>query len=220
MKVFFDNESRFLEAVKKGEVENAKDKLSTIFKEFKGMNCNNILLYSGHLINSLRSLVLELNKFRQEPINAAKLLPDSLVEETETLDELLERILKVLSMVERNEIEGHNEKYRVLAEKIKDIIDAGYADSNLNASQIAGILKITSTHTGRVFNEFFNMSIPEYISSIRMSKAVEWLENSKLSIKDVMLKVGIENERNFYKLFKSKFGTTPREYAQRRDDIG
>jgi len=61
------------------------------------------------------------------------------------------------------------------------------------------------------------MSIPEYINQIRLGKAIEWMENSKLSIQEIMRRVGVENESYFYKLFKSKFGMTPREYMSRRD---
>ncbi len=57
------------------------------------------------------------------------------------------------------------------------------------------------------------VSIPEHINEIRMQKTVEWLESSKLSVNEIMLKVGIENESYFYKLFKKKFGITPREYV-------
>ncbi len=42
------------------------------------------------------------------------------------------------------------------------------------------------------------------------------MENSKLSIQDIMRRVGIENESYFYKLFKAKHGMTPREYIAGR----
>ncbi|WP_308635559.1 helix-turn-helix domain-containing protein [Paenibacillus silvisoli] len=60
------------------------------------------------------------------------------------------------------------------------------------------------------------MSVPEYINQVRLAKAVEWMENSKLSIQDIMRRVGIENESYFYKLFKAKHGMTPREYIAGR----
>jgi YesN/AraC family two-component response regulator len=68
--------------------------------------------------------------------------------------------------------------------------------------------KISKIHLGK--------SIPEYINQVKLHKAVEWMENSKLSIQEIMLRVGVENESYFYKLFKSKFGMTPREYMAKR----
>ena len=49
-----------------------------------------------------------------------------------------------------------------------------------------------------------NMSVADYINEVRLAKAVDWLENSGLNIKDILVKIGIENESYFYKLFKKK----------------
>jgi YesN/AraC family two-component response regulator len=55
-------------------------------------------------------------------------------------------------------------------------------------------------------------SIPEYINALRMEKAAEWLRNSKLSNRDIMSRIGMENESYFYKVFKNQYGQNPSEY--------
>jgi YesN/AraC family two-component response regulator len=60
------------------------------------------------------------------------------------------------------------------------------------------------------------MSIPEYINDVRLKNAVQWMRNSNLSVVEIMKKVGIENESYFYKIFKAKFGTTPRGFQREK----
>jgi YesN/AraC family two-component response regulator len=74
------------------------------------------------------------------------------------------------------------------------------------------MMRLSPYKLSKIAKEYFGMSIPEYINQIRLNKAVEWMENSKLSIQEIMRRVGVENESYFYKLFKAKFGMTPREY--------
>jgi YesN/AraC family two-component response regulator len=47
---------------------------------------------------------------------------------------------------------------------------------------------------------------------VRIKKAVEWIEKTKLSISSIIEKVGFDNLSYFYKLFKKKYGVTPKEY--------
>ena len=89
-------------------------------------------------------------------------------------------------------------------------------DSGLGASKLSDMLKLSPYKLGKISKEYFEMTIPEYINQIRLTKSVEWMENSKLSIQEIMVRVGIENESYFYKIFKAKFGTTPREYRAQR----
>ena len=77
---------------------------------------------------------------------------------------------------------------------------------SLNGHQfLGGGVELTPPNIGLKFSMMYG----------RMVKAVEWLQNSKLSISQVMQKVGIENQSYFYRLFKNKYGSTPREYIQR-----
>ena len=45
-----------------------------------------------------------------------------------------------------------------------------------------------------------------------LGKAVEWMEGKKASISEIASRVGIENETYFYKMFKRRYGMTPRQY--------
>jgi YesN/AraC family two-component response regulator len=74
---------------------------------------------------------------------------------------------------------------------------------------------MSTAHVGRVFKDYTNLSVPEYMQEVRMNKTLELLQESKYSIGEISVKVGIENITYFYKVFKKRFGITPKEYAQK-----
>lgn len=96
----------------------------------------------------------------------------------------------------------------------KEIIDAQYADTNLNAAYIADRLGISAPTLSRVFKKGLHMTVPEYLNLVRLNHAVELMQQSELSISDVMRQVGFESESNFYRLFKKTYHMTPREYLR------
>jgi len=208
----FETEERLLEMIKKGDLNQAEKMLITIFNELKEGNCNDAMFYTAHLTNSLRVLFFEINETRPEPININRLLSLNSLQEMETIDDLCGHMMGILAKLKGTSESIRNEKQTMIADIIKDIINNNYNNPALCASFIADMLKLTPTHIGRLFNECTSMSIPEYVNEVRMQKALDWLQNTRFSIDEIMLKVGIVNRGYFYKLFKNKYGSSPREF--------
>jgi AraC-like DNA-binding protein/mannose-6-phosphate isomerase-like protein (cupin superfamily) len=64
--------------------------------------------------------------------------------------------------------------------------------------------KLIKKHTGMTFKEL--------LQEKKLSKAVELIKSTDYTIVDLIELVGYENPTYFYKIFKDKFGMTPREY--------
>lgn len=60
--------------------------------------------------------------------------------------------------------------------------------------------------TGRTFSEI--------LLEKRMERAVLLMKNTTLSIEEISAMLGYGNHSNFYKAFKTYYGTTPREYCE------
>lgn len=206
-------EKKLIEEIKCGNIQSEEDVVLVILSEISKVNYNNIILSIMHLINTIKNVLDEMNQVKLEPVHIDFNLLNKEILELETIDEAYVKIMKLLRQMMGEEKNPVYEKHSILVEAIKDIIQVNYFDSELCVSKIASILKVSSTHIGKTFNGSMHMSITEYINEVRLKKAVEWLEKSKLSAYEIMVKVGIENESYFYKLFKKKYGTTPREYA-------
>ena len=132
----------------------------------------------------------------------------------ETIDEFYNLIFKIiedkLQYKNENKIQ---QKYTAIAKQVVDIIINNYSDSSLCANQIADIMKMSPRRLSRIFKDFSGVTIAEYISEVRLKKAAELLENTQISVYEIIEKIGLENESYFYKVFKARFRCTPKKYS-------
>ncbi len=208
----YENQNKLIEELKQGNLKNAEACFISLIEEIRKLEYNNMMLSMAHLVNSLKNAVYDMNQTNKEPINVSSVLSSHEIFELETIDEFKRIILLVLQQIAVKIENRADNRDTELAGSIRNIILEDYPDYGLNISSISDKLRISSSKISKVFKENFNMSVVEYINSVRLEKAVEWMENSRLSIGEIMHKVGIENESYFYKIFKAKYGTTPRGY--------
>jgi len=204
-----ETESRFVETFKKGDPAKTEEKFRELFRQIRKLEYSDIMLVSMQVVHHLKKAIYEMNRNRKEPINIPKQLLNRELYEEETIEGFEHNLLDAISAIG---IEGNESAYegnRVAADTVKEIIDTNYFDSTLSATGISDMMRLSSYKLSKI-------SIPEYINQVRLAKAVEWMGNSKLSIQDIMRRVGIENESYFYKLFKANFGMTPREYMAKK----
>ena len=62
------------------------------------------------------------------------------------------------------------------------------------------------------FKQLHNSSVNEYIRNYRIDKSKELIETTSLNITEITYKVGINSRSYFSKLFKERFGLTPKQY--------
>lgn len=214
---YFNDEihKKLIEEIKHGDLKAAELRLAGLLKDVRNLEYNNMMLSLAYLVNTIKNTVYEMNQTRKEPVNVNVILSNNEIFELETMDEFHEILSKALQRIIIPVDAPNGTRDLKIAESIKRLISENYSDYNLSASGIAQQLRMSPAKISKVFKENVNMSIPEYINNIRLAKAVEWMVNSKLSVGEIMLKVGIENESYFYKIFKAKYGTTPRDYIVR-----
>ncbi len=93
-------------------------------------------------------------------------------------------------------------------------IHGHYADK-LTLGDIAGACNISEGECCRLFRRAINMTPFEYLSSVRISQAINLLQNTDVCIAHVAEEVGFSSPSYFIKCFRKTTGTSPREYRQR-----
>ncbi|NRZ61850.1 YesN/AraC family two-component response regulator [Clostridium beijerinckii] len=68
----------------------------------------------------------------------------------------------------------------------------------------------------KLIKKHTKMTFKELLQEKKLSKAVELIKLTEYSIIEIIEFVGYENPTYFYKIFKKKFGMTPREYKMNR----
>jgi len=202
------------EEIRGGNLKKIESVLDKIISNIAGLSYNNIIVAVMVVFNIIKDTTDEINRMSFKPIRFNLASVSKNITEAETLDDfkivVMDSLKYVLDLKQKNRVE---EKHYVLVETIKDIIKKNYNRSNLYVDEIASILKMSPKYIGRIFKENTGMTISEYITDVRISIAADLLKNTELSVTDISLAVGIENDTYFYSLFKKKYGTTPKEYA-------
>ena len=84
---------------------------------------------------------------------------------------------------------------------ITEYINEHYTEQ-ISLEDLAAFAGFSKYHFSRIFKEYYQMSLPEYITSLRVSRATELLENPELSIMDVALQSGFSSLPSFNRTFK------------------
>ncbi|MFK7932757.1 MAG: ATP-binding protein, partial [Saprospiraceae bacterium] len=82
---------------------------------------------------------------------------------------------------------------------------------NLNGDKIGKHFGISRGHLHRKIKAITNQSTGEYIKSVRLEKALEFLKEKKLNISEITYQTGFSSPSHFTRVFKKAYGKTPSE---------
>lgn len=85
---------------------------------------------------------------------------------------------------------------------------------NLKLKDVAKELYLNESYFSRRFKSTVGVGFNEYLTKVRMEKAIEFLKKGK-KIKEVSREVGYIDYRNFSINFKKYTGFNPREYKRK-----
>lgn len=98
-------------------------------------------------------------------------------------------------------------------EKIQSYIATHY-EEELTLSGIASQFFISPHYLSRLFKKVTNLSITEYINSIRLKSAKTMLEATNLPITQVAERNGFQTPTHFHRTFKMGTGLSPQKYRK------
>jgi AraC-like DNA-binding protein len=202
-----------VKAIKTSNIYDIEVSLKTILENISKLDYDRIM---GEIVNLIDAVKSAFDKMMIDRNYGASDLTDlkNMAFKIETIDEFYNMFLKIIE----DKLQYKNEdeiqlKYTVIAEQTGHIIANNYSDSSLCTNQIADMMKMNPRRISKIFKEFSGVNIAEYISEVRLKKAAELLENSQISVCEIIEKIGLENESYFYKIFKVRFRCTPKEYS-------
>lgn len=128
--------------------------------------------------------------------------------------QLKENFNDTLSYVCKTIITASHTENNVIVDKIKQYIILHYTDPNLSVNSVADALNKNPKYLSRIFKENEGIGILEYITSFRVSKAIEIASASEPIYNIAMLSelVGYSNTQAFRRAFIKIHGVTPSEY--------
>lgn len=117
------------------------------------------------------------------------------------------------NIVERElqKIDGVGERSLMVIYEMRQYIDNHYMD-DISVEGLADQFQISPNYFSRIFRQTFHISCKEYITTIRVEKAKEYLASSIMTVSDIGNMVGYSDPNYFTKVFRKKVGMTPKEY--------
>ncbi len=99
-------------------------------------------------------------------------------------------------------------------ENIVEYIYSNVDNSELSISMLSKMLNVSEVHFRRLFSHTYHTSPIDFITSTRINRAKELLENQGFSISHVAEMCGFHNHYYFSKVFKNRTNMTPSEYRK------
>ena len=90
-------------------------------------------------------------------------------------------------------------------------VEAALSDSTLTVQRLAIEVRLSSSSLRRLMQLHVGQSPKQYIVSRRLLLALDLLGTSFLSVKEIMVAVGIKDARHFSREFRRMFGESPTE---------
>lgn len=99
-------------------------------------------------------------------------------------------------------------------EKCREYLETNYMEE-ISLDTAAGMFHFNPSYFSTLFKQNFGTSFSEYLSSVRMRKAMELLRDRSYKVKQIALLVGYKDPNYFIRSFKKKYGVTPDEFRKR-----
>src|SRR5262245_37037706 len=185
-----------------------------------------ILILKGETPDALANQVQQLSELlQQRTAHLAVIGAGQATERLGTIAQSFAQALAQMSAAERPTPAGvpaqpddhHQEQSHsaALIAKARSYIDTSYADPDISLSQVAGQVLLSPTYFSVVFAPAVGETFIEYLTNVRIRRAIELLRTTSLTSSEIAYQVGYHNPRYFYSVFRKVVGLPPNEFRRR-----
>ena len=116
----------------------------------------------------------------------------------------------------KNEYVGHDARSKIES-AVADIAE-NYTAPFIDVSELAKKHSMSAKYFRTLFKKLYNVTPTQYIISLRLQTAVKLLNESNMSIGEIAELSGFSDLYYFSKIFKAKFGLSPKEYRRQNSE--
>ncbi|MBD2864500.1 helix-turn-helix domain-containing protein [Paenibacillus oceani] len=209
-------EKKLAEALKSGSRETASACIDEWFGTIRRLHSDHMMYGLFHLSAVLSRTFGEMNASRVQQLPYDSQQAVQRLVAAESLDEAKRYVLDAIGeALKSSKATAAELTHRLMIDTVKEMVDTRYADPAFCLQQVATAVRMSPAHASKLFKLQVGLSIPEYITEVRLHHALRLLVQEEYSVNTVMEKVGFDNQSYFFRLFKKKFGTTPKEYRMK-----
>ena len=133
------------------------------------------------------------------------------INEAESYNRLLKVSEDIIETVAKNTLSSIYSGRSQIVTKALQYINKNYKEK-LSLKDIEANLHVNSSYFSTLFKQEMGITFTDYLNSLKIEHACQLLEHSNLSIIDVSLSTGFDDQSYFTKVFKKAKGLTPKAY--------
>jgi|TARA_R110000737_G_scaffold246111_2_gene256587 AraC-like DNA-binding protein len=108
-----------------------------------------------------------------------------------------------------------NSKDKEWVDELILLVEGSFSDRILNVEELAVLIFISSRQLNRKLKYITGLTVGKFIQAVKLQAARKELEGGTfIAIAEVAYTVEFENQSNFSRVFKNRFGKTPSEYLK------
>ncbi|MFC4801947.1 response regulator [Neobacillus sp. GCM10023253] len=136
---------------------------------------------------------------------------DHFIQDVETFEHL-ECVLEELCGQFLEQVKSIN-----LTTRNKDVLKAQkyvqtHLSEKISLKEVADHLHLNASYFSRMFKKEMGEGFIEYVTRMKMEKAIELLDHSVKSVEQIAFELGFESKSYFLKTFKKNYGFSPKSY--------
>ena len=147
-----------------------------------------------------------------------QLLPEKMTDSyerlvrTASIDEVSAFFTELLEE-ERSRLEDQKNSYSQHIVRLIRYVGTHYASCSI--TDTASAIGLNADYLGRLMKKELGATFSQYLTSVRMNKAIELLQNSDHKVYEIAEEVGYQNFSYFSTSFKKQFGISPFEFRNK-----
>ena len=143
---------------------------------------------------------------------------ETLTESGKSLESAVAYAEKVISQALTLRDQNSGNKNKSILKSAIDFIDSNYMEEDISLNKAANAANVSANHFSALFSQNMGQTFIEYLTSLRMNKAKEYLRCTGMRSSEIAGRVGYKDAHYFSYLFKKTQGMTPSDYRKAREE--
>jgi two-component system, response regulator YesN len=214
--------------IKHSDVEHKKDINDAYFRNFEKLKEYILTFNTIGIINTIDKLFNK-NNLRDTNIRSINKLYDKFIakiyevveeekipvhfnREFKSFNSLSElKIFLKTSIFEFISVLKEKGSNRSISDVVKKYVSENYC-KDIDMAVVSNVVSLSYSHFSKIFKDETGMNFSDYLTKVRMEKALEMLSDPVNKVNDIAKNVSYNSPKHFTRAFKNYFGFSPREY--------
>lgn len=174
---------------------------------------NTVLLLTFNLIEELYENIIQNDRDLRGVIDEFYLQWDKFIK-FDTIYEILAYLRKIIISIENHLLNNDTDTNTQDVSKVISLLEK-YYNRNITVTDIAKEVYLSPNYVRTIFKDKMGITIHDYLTNLRIEKAVEYLKDKSLKVQEISLLVGYEKTSHFCSVFNKHKGLTPNEFRKK-----